>query len=148
MLDCAQVSERAIYVLNNDVILRFVTSNRQLLVPILSRALLSNTFAQTQVRLLSNLFDTRCLLPKCPPCIRSIYRLSASYKYWMILLVYVTPRIRTHCIGRQGHAGVARRHQVAGERALEPHHCGADPGHPPTLPRNGPGLDDQCKHAP
>jgi hypothetical protein len=46
-----QVSERAIYVLNNDVILRFVTNNRQLLVPILSRALQSNTFAQAQVML-------------------------------------------------------------------------------------------------
>jgi serine/threonine-protein phosphatase 2A regulatory subunit B' len=41
-----QVSERAIYVLNNDVILRFVTNNRETLVPILSKALYSNTFVQ------------------------------------------------------------------------------------------------------
>jgi len=38
-----QVSERAIYVLNNDVILRFITNNRETLVPILSRALYANT---------------------------------------------------------------------------------------------------------
>lgn len=42
-----QVSERAIYVLNNDVILRFITHNREVLVPILSKALYSNTFAAT-----------------------------------------------------------------------------------------------------
>lgn len=41
-----QVSERAIYVLNNDVILRFITNNREVLVPILNQALVSNTFAQ------------------------------------------------------------------------------------------------------
>lgn len=40
-----QVSERAIYVLNNDVILRFITNNRAALLPILSKALYSNTFA-------------------------------------------------------------------------------------------------------
>jgi len=39
-----QVSERAIYVLNNDIILRFVTNNREILVPILSKALLCNTW--------------------------------------------------------------------------------------------------------
>jgi len=38
-----QVSERAIYVLNNDVILRFITNNRETLVPILARALYANT---------------------------------------------------------------------------------------------------------
>jgi serine/threonine-protein phosphatase 2A regulatory subunit B' len=41
-----QVSERSIYVLNNDVILRFVTNNRQTLVPILCKALTSNTWLQ------------------------------------------------------------------------------------------------------
>lgn len=41
-----QVSERAIYVLTNDVILRFVTNNRDKLVPILAKALQCNTFAQ------------------------------------------------------------------------------------------------------
>lgn len=39
-----QVSERAIYLLNNDVILRFITNNREQLVPVLSKALYSNTF--------------------------------------------------------------------------------------------------------
>jgi len=39
-----QVSERAIYVLNNDVILRFITNSRETLAPILSKALYSNTF--------------------------------------------------------------------------------------------------------
>jgi len=39
-----QVSERAIYVLNNDIILRFVTNNRDVLVPILGKALLCNTW--------------------------------------------------------------------------------------------------------
>jgi len=39
-----QVSERAIYVLNNDIILRFVTNNREALVPILGKALLCNTW--------------------------------------------------------------------------------------------------------
>lgn len=43
-----QVSERAIYVLNNDVILRFITNNRDTLVPIFTKALLFNTFAQNQ----------------------------------------------------------------------------------------------------
>jgi len=38
-----QVSERAIYVLNNDVILRFITNNRETLIPILGRALYANT---------------------------------------------------------------------------------------------------------
>ena len=41
-----QVSERAIYVLNTDVILRFVTPNRDKLVPVLALALHSNTFAK------------------------------------------------------------------------------------------------------
>lgn len=41
-----QVSERAIYVLNHDVIVRFIQNNRESLVPILSKALFSNTFAQ------------------------------------------------------------------------------------------------------
>jgi hypothetical protein len=44
-----QVSERAIYVLNNDAILRFIANNRQSLVPILCRALYSNTHLQGQV---------------------------------------------------------------------------------------------------
>lgn len=39
-----QVSERAIYVLNNDIILRFITNNREELVPILSDALYANTW--------------------------------------------------------------------------------------------------------
>jgi serine/threonine-protein phosphatase 2A regulatory subunit B' len=38
-----QVSERAIYVLNNDIIVRFITGNREILVPILAKALFSNT---------------------------------------------------------------------------------------------------------
>lgn len=38
-----QVSERAIYILNNDVIVRFVSSQKEILVPILSKALYSNT---------------------------------------------------------------------------------------------------------
>jgi len=38
-----QVSERAIYVLNNDSILRFIANNRQVLVPILCKALFNNT---------------------------------------------------------------------------------------------------------
>jgi len=42
-----QVSERAIYVLNNDIILRFVTNNREVLVPLLVKALLSNTWLVT-----------------------------------------------------------------------------------------------------
>lgn len=41
-----QVSERSIYVLNNDVILRFITNKREQLVPLLARALLNNTFAK------------------------------------------------------------------------------------------------------
>mmetsp|Transcript_42922 Transcript_42922/g.84150 ORF Transcript_42922/g.84150 Transcript_42922/m.84150 type:complete len:499 (+) Transcript_42922:37-1533(+) len=41
-----QVSERAIYVLNNDVILRFITNKRDQLVPLLANALLNNTFAR------------------------------------------------------------------------------------------------------
>ncbi len=41
-----QVSERAIYVLNNDAILRFIANNRQTLVPILCKALYSNTHLQ------------------------------------------------------------------------------------------------------
>jgi serine/threonine-protein phosphatase 2A regulatory subunit B' len=41
-----QVSERAIYVLNNDVLLRFVTSNRNELAPILSKALFANMYYQ------------------------------------------------------------------------------------------------------
>lgn len=41
-----QVSERAIYVLNTDVILRFVTPNREAVVPVLASALHSNTFAK------------------------------------------------------------------------------------------------------
>lgn len=39
-----QVSERAISVLNNDVLLRFVTPNKKDLMPILCKALLSNTY--------------------------------------------------------------------------------------------------------
>lgn len=46
-----QVSERAIYVLNNDVILRFITPSRDVLAPILSKALLSNTFNQTDEKM-------------------------------------------------------------------------------------------------
>ena len=38
-----QVSERAIYILNNDIIVRFVTGKRDVLVPILARSLLGNT---------------------------------------------------------------------------------------------------------
>jgi len=44
-----QVSERAIYVLNNDIILRFVTNNREVLVPILGKALLGNTWLVNEV---------------------------------------------------------------------------------------------------
>eukprot|EP00457_Paulinella_chromatophora_P003592 gb/GEZN01003600.1/.p1 GENE.gb/GEZN01003600.1/~~gb/GEZN01003600.1/.p1 ORF type:complete len:620 (-),score=69.21 gb/GEZN01003600.1/:105-1964(-) len=43
-----QVSERAIYILNNDVILRFITNNREVLVPILARALYFNTHSSQQ----------------------------------------------------------------------------------------------------
>lgn len=43
-----QVSERAIYVLNNDVILRFVTNNRASLVPPLAHALAKNTHLQSE----------------------------------------------------------------------------------------------------
>lgn len=38
-----QVSERALYILNNDIILRFMTIHRQALLPLLADALFSNT---------------------------------------------------------------------------------------------------------
>jgi hypothetical protein len=41
------VSERAIYILNTDVIQRFIQNNKEALVPILSKALYSNTFAKS-----------------------------------------------------------------------------------------------------
>jgi len=44
-----QISERAIYVLNNDIILRFVTNNREVLVPILGKALLCNTWLANEL---------------------------------------------------------------------------------------------------
>lgn len=43
-----QVSERAIYVLNNDVIQRFIINSKEILAPILSKALYSNTFYQKE----------------------------------------------------------------------------------------------------
>ena len=38
-----QVSERAIYILNNDIIVRFVSGKRDVLVPILAKSLIGNT---------------------------------------------------------------------------------------------------------
>jgi len=43
-----QVAERALYILNNDFILRFVTSHRTTLLPILAEALFSNTHPMGQ----------------------------------------------------------------------------------------------------
>ena len=39
-----QVSERAIYILNNDIIVRFVSTKREVLIPVLARALIGNTY--------------------------------------------------------------------------------------------------------
>ena len=39
-----QVSERAIYILNNDIIVRFVSAKRDVLIPVLARALIGNTY--------------------------------------------------------------------------------------------------------
>ena len=39
-----QVSERAIYILNNDIIVRFVSAKREVLIPVLARALIGNTY--------------------------------------------------------------------------------------------------------
>jgi len=54
-----QVAERALYVLNNDVMLRFVTSNREVLVPIISKALYCNTFASANTVVPADLRETQ-----------------------------------------------------------------------------------------